>query len=299
MTGGKLPRGYTIVEVLIFMAVSGMMFLLAANFINGRQSAAEFKQGMSDIEAKINATLNDVTNGNYPSPANFTCSVPVPTDPNSTPRITRATVTAQGENKGCIFLGKVIQFGVNIEPERYSIHSITSRQSDQLGAPVRSFASAKPITINSTAINSSAYFDPSASSVNLTEQNRLQYGLEIERALLCTGDCSAGTPIGSFGFFGSLGNYGISTNADPQSGAQTVVTAVIPLSSLGETGPAGAQTINNNARNISSSHTLGGGRYILLCFLNGNRAGSIKIGGANNRQLTTQVELGAGVPSVC
>ena len=57
MIGGNKPHGYTIVEVLIFLAISSLMFLLAATFISGKQSAVEFKQGMNDINTQIKSVV--------------------------------------------------------------------------------------------------------------------------------------------------------------------------------------------------------------------------------------------------
>ena len=281
------------------MAVSGLMFIVAANFINGKQGAVEFKQGMNDINTQINAVLNDVTNGFYPSTQNFTCVVNTPANPLSTPRFDAGT-TDQGSNAGCIFIGKVMQFRVGSDATKYNIFSLTARQSNTLGTPVTSFATALPIAVDATASGPS-YFGLGANTVNLTQRNQLEYGLTLEKALLCTGDCSAslGMPIGMFGFFGSLGNYGVSSSADPQSGAQTVVTASIPSSSLNQTEANAAATINSKAKLISSSEVLGNGKYILLCFKNGNRPGSIKIGGSNSQQLTTTLDLGVGIPAVC
>jgi len=82
MIGGNKPHGYTIVEVLIFLAISSLMFLLAAGFISGKQSAVEFKQGMNDINTQIGSVVNDVANGQYPPSATFTCTAP-PLSPTS------------------------------------------------------------------------------------------------------------------------------------------------------------------------------------------------------------------------
>lgn len=63
MNGGYQSRGYTIVEVLIFMAVSGLMFVMAVVFVSGKQANAEFRQGLYVVNSDIRSVINDVANG--------------------------------------------------------------------------------------------------------------------------------------------------------------------------------------------------------------------------------------------
>jgi len=286
MIGGNKPHGYTIVEVLIFLAISSLMFLLAAAFISGKQSAVEFKQGSNDINTQIRSVVNDVSNGQYPPASTFSCTSPVlGTNP---PTISSVMATAQGANGGCIFLGKVMQFNVGSIATAYNIYTVAARQTGPTGAAVTTFMDARPIAVDSGV-------------VNLTQKNSLQNGLVITKVLQCKLDCSGtnGTPIGSFGFFGSLGNYGLSQSTVPESGAQTVVTASIPGSNFGDSEAAAAANINAQAKNISTTNIVGNGSYILLCFQNGNKKGSVSIGGLSGQQFTTTLETGSGVAVAC
>ena len=49
----KQPFGYTIVEVMIVLAVSSAMFLIAANFINGKQERTAFSQGSNEMVSQL------------------------------------------------------------------------------------------------------------------------------------------------------------------------------------------------------------------------------------------------------
>lgn len=279
------------------MAVSSLMFLLAATFISGKQGAVEFKQGANDLETKVKAVINDVSNGQYPSSANFTCTAAtgLPTPP---PTIS-AGMTAQGGNQGCIFLGKVIQFNVGGVGKNYDIYTVAARRVSVTGESVSSFAAAMPIAVDSTASEPAYVIPPPGQTINLTEANNLQSGLVVTKVLQCTGSCFAGTSIGAFGFFGSLGNYGLSQSSESQSGAQTVVTASVPGTIFGSTEAATAQKINSTASTIGPANIISGGSYILICFQNGNIKGSLSIGGVGGQQSTTRLETGQGVASVC
>src|SRR5947209_7153977 len=100
MKGGKTktPRGYTIVEVMIFLAVSGFMFIIAAQFVSGKQAHAEFRQGMNDVKAQVQQTINDVANGYFPSNSDFSCNTE-----SGRPQPDTGS-TGQGQNKGCVFM---------------------------------------------------------------------------------------------------------------------------------------------------------------------------------------------------
>ena len=59
--------GFTIIEVMIFLTISGLTFVIAASFINGKEAKAEFQQGMNNTNALLQGVINDGTNGNYPA----------------------------------------------------------------------------------------------------------------------------------------------------------------------------------------------------------------------------------------
>lgn len=309
MLGGQntQPSGYTIIEVMIFLAISGLMFVVAVLFISGKQATVEFRQGMQDANTKIQSVVNEVANGEYPAPGNFNCAVGSPSNPGSVPSFSLGS-NGQGTNggidttlhtSGCIFLGKVIEF----EPSggtTYSVYSVAARQLDASGNPVLDFAHAQPRVVciaNGTACTN-----------DFTESDVLEDGLVETAAFYCpkphAGNpaCSNGnTAIGAFGFFGSF-NGG--TNAsDLQSGAQTVTTAYIPVPVISDPVPNEQTRITNlNAvlANLDNpSYQVASGASILLCFSNGQgRVGDIQIGGNGGQQFTTTLNL-SGAPSPC
>lgn len=131
MLGGKnkqnrQPLGYTIVEVMIVLAVSGFMFIIAANFINGKQAKAAFSQGSSDTGSKLQNIVENVTDGHY-SDIPLTCGISA-----GALNVSTAGAGSQGENSDCVFLGKLVRF---YDPnngsirDRYSVYSVAAARS--------------------------------------------------------------------------------------------------------------------------------------------------------------------------
>ena len=104
--------GYTIVEALIFLAVSGAILISTLGLVNGRQEKTRFQQAVSETDQILQDIFNDVSTGFYPSSGNISCSTDLATGKMIT--ITAAaTYVEQGTNTGCVFIGKFIDFGTN------------------------------------------------------------------------------------------------------------------------------------------------------------------------------------------
>jgi hypothetical protein len=146
MKGGKTPLGYTIVEVLIVLAVSAMMFLIAANFINGKQERTAFTQGSNELVAQLQSVVDDINNGNYTDQqincgivgSGISFSVP----PNS----------GQGTNQDCVFFGKLVHFyrtaGVPL-PENYETFLLAAKRTAD-GSSLLSDAQSPQVTSTNT-----------------------------------------------------------------------------------------------------------------------------------------------------
>ena len=66
MNRGEARRGgYTIVETLIFLAVSALLFVSTIILISGRQAKAQFTNSVRDLVSDITDVANDVANGYY------------------------------------------------------------------------------------------------------------------------------------------------------------------------------------------------------------------------------------------
>src|ERR1044072_1792136 len=106
MSSASGERGLTVVETMIVLAVMGALFVSAAILMSGRISRVEFTQAINDIQSSLQQTISQVGAGYYPNAGNFSCNGTA-----GTVNIT-GSGTNQGSNTGCVFLGKVLQFGV-------------------------------------------------------------------------------------------------------------------------------------------------------------------------------------------
>lgn len=99
------PFGFTIVEVMIVLAVTLIIFASAVIAVNGRTQKAEFMQAVNDTQSSFQAIMNDVATGYY-NTQNVYCAVT--NTPASLQFSTAAgSTTGQGD---CMFLGQALLF---------------------------------------------------------------------------------------------------------------------------------------------------------------------------------------------
>lgn len=132
MNRGRLSSGFTIVEVLIFLATSAVIFVGMIGLINGRQSKTEFINSGRDFETIIQDVANDVTTGYFPDAQKISC---VPSGAGIS--ITADSTKNQGTNQGCIFIGKTMTFSTNT----YTLDTLAGRRLKAGGSqqPVENF----------------------------------------------------------------------------------------------------------------------------------------------------------------
>jgi type II secretory pathway pseudopilin PulG len=111
--GRKLHGGFTIIETLIVLAVTGTIFLIAVTTISGRQAKTEFQIGINNSQQQVQQLINETISGYFPHSANYTCN---------------GTTKSIGSNYGCVFLGKVLLFGVQ-QGTGVTVYSLTGDQT--------------------------------------------------------------------------------------------------------------------------------------------------------------------------
>src|SRR5438309_1952216 len=135
MIGGKKHGGFTMVEVMVFLAVSGVLFLIAVVAINGKQQQADFASGLHDFNSKIQSAINNVATGFFPEDTSYKCSYQGGNPGHPLDIRDGHSGPGQGAHEDCIFLGKVINFDKST-PTKFSILTIAADRNDNNDQPI-------------------------------------------------------------------------------------------------------------------------------------------------------------------
>ncbi len=177
--------GYTIVEVMIFLGVSGALFFSVMLLVSGQQGRTEFSQSIRDFQSTIEDTANDVATGYYTSSGSFICTAraPISSVYTSTSRdynvpdgtsplnpggsfrpITGMGTPTQGTNQTCTFIGNALHFVPrHALKNELRIYAVAGRrldpQLDASGRPklVENLSRALPTAIQKGQIINSLY----------------------------------------------------------------------------------------------------------------------------------------------
>lgn len=103
--------GFTMIEVLIVLAVTLVLFFIATLFISGKQSKVEFTNAVYNLQSELNQTIASVSDATFPNQS-FSCTTGNIGMGMGVPNISTGSV-ALGAHYGCIYLGKLIQFSAN------------------------------------------------------------------------------------------------------------------------------------------------------------------------------------------
>jgi len=264
MKGGSKASGFTVIETLIVLAVSGSMFVGVVLLISGQQGRSQFEQSINSVTLQLQQTIGDVSNGYFPN-TNIQCDKTG--GPNGKPNLTRGSGSI-GTNYGCILVGKVIQFTqTSKDPQQYIVYSMVGLRQMANGQSTTSLKDANPIAI---APGNSPYQNVPDASV----ANSLTNGLSLAASAQST---SA---------FAILANP--SAISGPTSGASG--SQQVSLYSVSNTRPNLSQLdevyqINNYANYAPVAS-------FTICLASGtnNQSGLITIGG-NGRQLAVVLAI--------
>lgn len=274
--------GYTVVELLIVMAVTAVTAVTAFLVVNGQQAKTEYSQAVRDFEIKLADIANDVSKGYFPSLGNNRqCTAPenqpltISTAPGS---------VAQGSSSACVFGGKVIQFNPGGDDTRMRVITIAARRTTRANKTVTSLSQLQNDDID-------AVWD-------LNENVSLSHGLRA-RSITIFPATGPGTGIGSIGFMSGFGS--LSSNNVTLSGApKTNLHGVLNTSLTGQTEGLFRTALRNPA-NYRQPDGGAGSRGIEICMEHG-RGGRTALFSLGNtgRQLTTTVRTAPlNGPAVC
>ncbi len=271
MNGGsaksRKAAGFTIVEVMIVMAVTSALFVAVALTMAGKQRKAEFLQATNDIHAVTQQTINEVSAGFYPSKNDFRC---VQT---AGPAITiMSTAEEQGTNQSCVFLGKVMYFGQSpvSDRETFNTFSIAGLRS------ATTLATSAPTVIQNDVIDT-------------TVPGLLKYGLSVRSVKYndTVGDSAAGdVNVGAVAFITAAGDIDVEGNY--KSGSQQVDLVPVPSTALNRTK---ATMITNIDAYLETATVVNPRNGVKICFVGADNLTALVTIGSNGHDLLTKLEV--------
>lgn len=248
-------RGYTIIEALIFLAVSTALFGSVVGAMTQQSRRKEFTQSIENLQVRLQDALNDVSTGYYPSNRDIKCS-----STSSGPNIT-VGASNQGTNVGCIFVGSAIKFDENGTFKMYSM--VGNRQIDRPPLDdVRDLEESRPKLLGID------------SNPGLFDQGELLEGIEIEKVINLEGSTGAPEEIGGFALVSTFSQKDPVTNSVSGNASKVTLKAVnSSILTMPDT------TFAQNIRISRGNNLVDAPKGILICILEGNRRASITIGG--------------------
>lgn len=242
--------GYTILEAMIFLAVSALLFVSAVTAIGGNQEQVQYAQAVRDFETQMKDVINDVTNGYYPEYEQGKCLVAV----GSGNLVIDTGSGSPGTSESCMNIGKNVMF--NLEDENFGVGTIVGAAPELGSAPNLSLSVLTPTL---------AYQEAGQNQIDLTTYKPIRYGAQV-------------TKIGSEDFpdneYSSLNFVSDFTTSGVSSGSR--VDGVLTVSVYGIIGTLGSnvdigdykddiETLATNASD-SSEVTMNptGGFYVCL-----------------------------------
>ena len=275
---GFKSAGFTIVETMIVLAVTGVLFVVIAASLGGSENKAEFVHAIQDVQAQIQQVINQESDGYYPNLGNFSCTG----SGSSITIMSQQPNNPQGTNPGCVFLGKVIQFAPldGAAQGGYMTYTVAGCYTTPV-APAPSASCRAPLSPHDFGAT-----DPQVGDFSSSPQ-LLEYGLTISS--LSTPD-SIGGSYGAIGLLMEVGSPNSLASGEFNSGAQQVDLLLLPGTKISQGSTAAIQAINISLqRNTYILNPLNG---VQVCFASGgtNQSGIITIGGSG-RQLLVQLKI--------
>lgn len=278
-------QGFTIVESLIVLAISGALFAALALMVSGQQAKARFQSSMTDISSKLQQQINEVGSGFYPDSLGFSCQ----RSGNTVGVTFSASGSTQGTNDQCILLGRAIMFAMpGTDPEQYKAHILIGLREQAGGREVTSTREAGTRALAPGAAYNPSWQDKSATQV-------LQFGTSVAWMRQANGTEVAGLAIITSP---SQNTYGTGGLLDSGS----VTASIVPIrkpSAGGTPGVSAAAGVDLIARTLgvpaSDPQALQSSEAdlpIQICFVSGgtNQSGLITIG-TNNSATSIVTEI--------
>jgi len=204
--------GYTIIEVMIVLAISGVLFTSAIVVFQGQQGKTVMSQSLYDLASRIQSYATEISSGVYNDSGSYTCSAA----PGGSPVLS----TGGSSNAGCLFLGKAFQIIQN--GSTLYAYTVLGNRVDSSGESITQFDNATP----EPALDSSGnwvlvdqYTLPSGMQFTSSKVKNLSSGALTDAYMVGLYiDLSGATSVGGTTSLSARG-YNLSSNAATQSSA--------------------------------------------------------------------------------
>jgi type II secretory pathway pseudopilin PulG len=197
--------GFTIVETMIFLAISALMFVLAVNAMSGKTQQTEFQTGVNTLRSELNQQLSNVADGNY-NISNTNCTA------GTNQKVTYPS--ASPDDGTCVAIGEIISFNTS--------------SFDVLPVLGRNYVPGS----NTVVASDITQAEPSVFSI-LDQNMTMPFGLQIVGTPNIPTSISTGGQ-GAIGVFSFTSYDGTAGNATT-SGAAHVEEFIVPGSQLNNT----------------------------------------------------------------
>ena len=307
----KVQRGFTIIETLIFLSVSSLVFTAGISQYTRQQHEVEFRQAVRSLQSQLQSMINEVAVSYPPDIKGYSCTADAANNP-----IVFTPTSVAVDNSSCIFLGRALGVGndtnctLNVidKCSRYSDIPIAARReffTGGQGAPVTSLAEAKPIALatcltnddglNSIPCGSNPLSATRTARPDLATRAKFKGFIGVYDAFVRNKDGSANTSIGGIAFLLDL-------NASGASAGNNVNLVRLPTPFLNNTESRVTDAIDvtlGSANAVTEAGFTNPLYGVTLCIIGsyGQKA-AISIG-ANNSQLDVQVENDSTKDSGC
>jgi prepilin-type N-terminal cleavage/methylation domain-containing protein len=270
--------GFTILEVMIVLAVTAIIFFMSITFIQGKEAYNQFLVAINNVEAQLNEDINNVRDGSYVFPNNISCS-----GGSSSPLISiSGSDSNQGTNKGCIFVGDAIAF----HPNSFYNYLIVGNQFENSNTPLGydtppspnyGIVGSNPTLISNSSTNFEQYFENGLTLVQAKCSGTSQ-------PCMSTGQGSGGLILG---ISGSMVQQ-IQVNIYPDSESQQISDPNFANNTNGT-----LTYINKISTNIINTEFIN--NTIKLCFKAGgiNDSALFTVGGNNSSSVSYKIYYGS------
>jgi prepilin-type N-terminal cleavage/methylation domain-containing protein len=276
--------GFTIVEVMIVLAVTGLLFLSATALISGRTNQTEFDQASRAFQQQMQDAINEVNTGTY-NGTTYTCT------PGNPVTFSNGDI-GQGANDGCTFIGDLLAFGQGTD--QTGVYTLAGDQVQQggvnAGEQVTALSNAGPNVVTATSGQPDVTSNPLEYGLHpytVNGKSSMNYSLDGGATL---------TPIGAFALVYSFATY---SGGSIESGSQQVNLVPLVSSQLGD---SQGTLLGDVTSKLPSSPDSASGTQVSICAKSAttNQYALVTIGGSNNGQLGVTLSiLGASNGTTC